>query len=112
MAALLVAQLFSQSRVELLPHPIDAPQPEVVVHALPGWKVVRQRFPQAAVLGHIKDSIEYLSPGVKARTTGAFGFGQQWRDYLPFVIIEVSRVGFSGLIASHSPSLPDCPLFD
>src|ERR1041385_1765955 len=78
--ALLLPQLFSQSSVELFPLAVYAPQPEVVVDALPGWEVMGQRPPEATVLDHVEDGVEHLSPTVKARATGALLFGQQWRD--------------------------------
>src|SRR2546422_8239666 len=110
-ATLLLPQLLSQSGVEPFPSTVDAPQSKGVVDALPGWKVVRQRSPMAAVLHHVEDGVEYLSPSVKAWATCGLGFWHKWRDYIPFVIIEVSRVDSSGLTGTHTLSLPDCLAF-
>src|SRR5215210_993919 len=70
---LLLSYRLTQSFVEPLPPAVDAPQPEVVVDALPGREVMRQRSPVAAVLGHVEDGIEYLSKAVLSWTTCAAG---------------------------------------
>lgn len=78
---------------------------------------MRQRSPLAAVLHYVEDGIENLSPRVETWASTAQGaarcawFRHMWRNHSPFVIIEVSRVDSSGLIRTHSLSLPDCPRF-
>lgn len=106
-----LAQLFSQCLVEPFPSAIYSPQPKVMVHSSPGWKVVRQCSPQAAILGHVEDGVQNLSPTVLAWASRFGGFWHKWRNYRPLFIIQISRVDFAGLIDTHSPSLPDCPIF-
>ncbi len=120
-ASQFLPQRLAQSCVDALPGAIDTPQPEVVVDALPGREIVRQRSPLAAILRHVEDRVEYLAPRVKAWTSASrlfwawtplhLRFGHKWRNYLPLFIIQISRVDLSGLICTHSLSLPDCPPF-
>lgn len=102
-SALLLSQRLSQNGVEPFPLATDAPEPKVVVDTLPGWEVVRQRSPVATVLHHVEDGIEHFSKAMKTWATCALGLWHQWRNYSPFVIIEVSWVGFSGLTGNHNP---------
>lgn len=70
-----------------------------------------QGTPLATVLHHVEDSVDYLTPVMLAWAAFYARRRQVWRNYSPLFIIEVSRVDFSGLISTHTLSLPDYPLF-
>src|SRR5437867_3868642 len=66
-ASQFLSQLLSQRGVEPFPGTIHTPLAEVMVHRPPRRKVMWQPSPQAAILGHIENGVENLSPRVLTR---------------------------------------------
>jgi len=48
-------QALAQRRIQPLPYPIDAPNPEVVMDGLPGREVVGQKSPGTATTGDVEE---------------------------------------------------------
>src|SRR5215471_6551511 len=81
--------------MDLLPDPLAAPGPEVMIDATPRWQIMRQQFPGAAVANRVADPIHDLAPGVLGRTPAGFGGGHEGLQAIPFGISEISIVGLA-----------------
>ena len=103
LAAFLLAHLRHQRRVELFPQPRVTPAPELRVNGFPGRQVVRQQSPGTAAADDIADGVHYLPHRPNPRTPFR-RLGQQWRNHVPFGIIQVSRVGLPVYLV-HKPKL-------
>ena len=89
------AKPFSDSRVELLPGAIDAPEPKVMIDGLPRRKVVGQKTPGATAAEDVEDGVEDLAQGMDPRTSFGFRSGKMRLYAKSFGIGEVGLVCFS-----------------
>src|SRR5215831_21187307 len=81
--------------MDLLPDPLAAPGPEVMIDGTPRWQIMGQQFPRAAAANGIADPIHNLAPGVLGRTPARFGCGHERLQAIPFGIREISIVGLA-----------------
>ena len=88
--------------MDVLPDPVLAPDPKVVVHNLPWGKVMRQQTPRTPTPHDIEDRIENFALGVLLGAPSALGLGHIGLKQRPFLVAQVSRVRFSGF---HTSSL-------
>lgn len=96
---------FTQSRVEVLPGALQPPHSEGVISGFPRRQIARQHSPRATTAHNIENRVQDVAPTVFPRSASRLGLGHIWRNYVPFSIIQISRVGLLGF--SHSTSLPD-----
>lgn len=75
-----------------LPGPIEAPEPEAVVHRLPGWEIVRKVAPGTAGPDHVTDGVQDL-PSFPCRTSAALGRRDERLQNGLFGIGEVGGIG-------------------
>jgi hypothetical protein len=69
-------ELLAQRRIEVLPHPVEAPLAEVMIRRLPGGEFVREQPPGAATANHVEDGVQNLTDRVCSGTTDALGSGR------------------------------------
>src|SRR5215831_19712993 len=81
--------------MDLLPDPLAAPGPEVMIDGTPRWQIMGQQFPRAAAANGIADPIHNLAPGVLGRTPAGFGGGHERLQAIPFRLSEISIVGLA-----------------
>src|SRR5712691_3465614 len=97
--------LFSDTRTECIvdsdPHALEFPGSQVVIDALPLGEIGWQHAPLDPTFGHIKDGIEYCPHAQGARSSTAFGGGDQLFDPLPFLVGQVAWIYF----LAHIPIL-------
>jgi hypothetical protein len=82
---------FHQGGIELFPVTGLTPAPEVRIHRLPRRKFVGQQPPGTTRLHQIKERVQDFPHRPDTRAAFA-GLRQQWRNYIPFSIIQVRRV--------------------
>lgn len=70
-AALLLTHAGAQHFMHRVQGPVVSPPPVLLPDCGPGWKVVRERSPGAAVLGLVEDGVPDLSKRVAARSACA-----------------------------------------
>lgn len=87
-----MAGLLPEGVVDPLPGPIEAPEPEVMVHRLPGWAVVREVAPGTAAPENIADGVQGL-PSFSRRTSAALGRRDERLQDGAFGIGEVGGIG-------------------
>src|SRR5712691_520903 len=100
--------LFSDTRTECIvdsdPHALEFPGSQVVIDALPLGEIGWQHAPLDPTFGHIKDGIEYCPHAQGARSSTAFGGGDQLFDPLPFLVGQVAWIYFFAHIPIlHNP---------
>src|SRR6266853_4166958 len=100
--------LFSDTRTECIvnsdPHALEFPGSHGVIDALPLGEIGWQHAPLDPTLGHIKDGIEYCPHAQGARSSTAFGGGDQLFDPLPFLVGQVAWIYFFAHIPIlHNP---------
>src|SRR6185295_13942780 len=78
-----------------------------MIDALPLGAIDRQHAPLDAPFRHIKDGIEHRSHTQGARSSTAFGGGDQIFDPLPFLVSQVAWI--DGFV--HLPIVPTCKDF-
>src|SRR6476659_447567 len=78
-----------------------------MIDALPLGEVARQHAPLDSPFRHIKDGIEHRSHTQGARSSTAFGGGDQIFDPLPFLVSQVAWIDFF----VHLPIVPTCETF-
>src|SRR5215475_14767075 len=78
-----------------------------MIDALPLGEVARQHAPLDSPFRHIKDGIEHRSHTQGARSSTAFGGGEQIFDPLPFLVSQVAWIDFF----VHLPIVPTCEDF-
>src|SRR5262249_13671404 len=78
-----------------------------MIDALPLGEVARQHAPLDSPFRHIKDGIEHRSHTQGARSSTAFGGGDQIFDPLPFLVSQVAWIDFF----VHLPIVPTCEDF-
>src|SRR6186713_1460876 len=78
-----------------------------MIDALPLGEIDRQHAPLDAPLRHIKDGIEHRSHTQGARSSTAFGGGDQIFDPLPFLVSQVAWID----CFVHLPIVPTCKDF-
>src|SRR5215204_4329761 len=86
------SQALAQRGVQLLPNPIEAPNPEVVMNSLPRREVVRQKPPATATTEHVEDSVKYLTRRVNPRSSRCSRDGEVGFYASPFGVGEVGVV--------------------
>jgi hypothetical protein len=99
----------SQGAIHLLPGSVNPPNTKVMIDSFPRRQIFRQHAPGPTTAQSIKDRIQNFAPSVLAGTTRARRFWHVLLNRVPFVIIQVCRVSFSGF--GHPQSLPDFPFF-
>src|SRR6187549_1699487 len=78
-----------------------------MIDALPLGEINRQHAPLDAPFRHIKDAIEHRSHTQGARSSTAFGGGDQIFDPLPFLVSQVAGID----CFVHLPIVPTCKDF-
>src|SRR6266568_1191311 len=78
-----------------------------MIDTLPLGEVARQHAPVDSPLRHIKDGIAHRSHTQGARSSTAFGGGDQIFDPLPFLVSQVAWIDFF----VHLPIVPTCEDF-
>src|SRR6476659_9572236 len=78
-----------------------------MIDALPLGEIDRQHAPLDAPFRHIKDGIEHRSHTQGARSSTAFGGGDQIFDPLPFLVSQVAWID----CFVHLPIVPTCKDF-
>src|SRR6476660_9886439 len=78
-----------------------------MIDALPLGEVARQHAPLDSPFRHIKDGIEHRSHTQGARSSTAFGGGDQIFDPLPFLVSQVAWID----CFVHLPIVPTCKDF-
>src|SRR6476660_3398592 len=78
-----------------------------MIDPLPLGEIDRQHAPLDAPLRHIKDGIEHRSHTQGARSSTAFGGGDQIFDPLPFLVSQVAWID----CFVHLPIVPTCKDF-
>ena len=101
-AAILLANLFSQSRVHPLERAVVPPGFEKLIHSSPRGKLVRQHPPRAPRSRDVKHGINDFAHVGAARSSSRFGRGNQWYDPLPL------RIGHVGGVSL--PCIHDCTI--
>src|SRR4029079_7320812 len=89
------------------PHTGAFPGSYVMIDALPLGEINRQHAPFDAPFRHIKDGTEHRSHTQGARSSTAFGGGDQIFDPLPFLVSQVAWIDCFG----HLPIVPTCKDF-
>jgi len=75
-----------------------------MIDALPLGKIDWQHAPLDPTFGHIKDSIEHGPHTQGARSSTAFGGGDQIFDPLPFLVSQVAWIDFFiHILILHNP---------
>jgi hypothetical protein len=106
---LLIAPAFlavpsTQSGVDLLPSPVQAPFVVVVVDAVMVWEVFRQVFPLTTGPNHVENGVEHFTHIQFYGATAPFSiWNKQWLNDLPLLIRQVA--GIALLFVIHY-----CPL--
>src|SRR6185436_9544752 len=89
------------------PHTGAFPSSYLMIDALPLGEIDRQHAPLDAPFRHIKDGIEHRSHTQGARSSTAFGGGDQIFDPLPFLVSQVAWID----CFVHLPIVPTCKDF-
>ncbi len=87
----------AQGIVEPLPGAISSPAPKVVIDEAPRRQIIGDKPPGTAGPQDIQDRVDDLPFGIHFRSATWLGSRDQGCENLPFGIIEVGWVGFSGL---------------
>src|SRR5581483_10964674 len=95
------ARLASKHGMNLLPHPGAPPRPPIPIHRLPRRELVRQQAPGTAPAQEVKERVEHLAHVGRARPSPRLGARNQMLEYGPFLIAQITRIGF----AVHPPKL-------
>ena len=90
-------EVTAQGVIDPFPRPISAPAPTVVIDDAPRRQIIGDKPPRTASAQDIQDRIDDLPFGIGFRPAARFGSRNQWFENLPFSIIEIGWVGFSGL---------------
>jgi hypothetical protein len=90
--------------MQMLPGPIVAPDPKIMVDHGPWREVVREQPPGTAAPRQIPEGIENFTFRVFLRSPPNFGRGHEMLNQLPFSIREVSWVWLSGFHAHNCTS--------
>jgi hypothetical protein len=83
-----------------LPAPVLAPAPEVLVHHLPGWKIVGQQTPRTAAPEEITDRLQEFTVRLRLGPPTGFSGGHQRLKQGPLAVTESGGVWFAGC---HAP---------
>ena len=86
--------------MDLLPEPLQPPEPEIMVHGLPGWQIVGQQAPGTATAEHVEDGIENLAHRVDPRPAPRLGRWDVRLETAPLGVSHISRIMLSVV---HSP---------
>src|ERR1041384_3387394 len=102
-AAFQDAEVTAQGIVDPFPGTIFSPAPKVMIDDAPGRQIVGDKAPRTAGAQDIQDRIDDLALGINFWSTTRLGGRDHWFENLPFGIMEVGWVRFSGL---HTAILP------
>src|SRR5581483_7922006 len=89
------AELGAQGIEDLLPGAIPTPPAEVVVDGPPGWEVVGQGAPGAALAGVVEQGVDDLAHVGLAGAAAGPGGGNQGLQDGPLLIGQVTGIGFA-----------------
>src|SRR6266511_6297393 len=87
------AELLAKSGVHVFPRAIQAPQPEIVIGRMPGWKLVWQQPPGTATPNNIEDCVEDLAHGMQSGSAKGLRRRQERLQARELSVRQVSQVG-------------------
>lgn len=85
--------------VPQLPGPVLLPASNIMIDDLPGGEVMGEQAPRTATSQNIHDTVQDVACGRLLWSAPRLGSGHIRGNQRPFLVSEVSRIGFSGFNA-------------
>src|SRR4051794_21545523 len=92
MAACCFPNGFTNTVVNLLPCPVAAPRPEIMIDSSPRWQIMRQQFPGTSTADCVEDAVQDFPSDVYGRASARFHYRDERFQVFPFGIGQVSVV--------------------
>jgi hypothetical protein len=98
---------FSQGIVHHFPDTIFAPCSEVAIDCLPGRKVMRHHTPGATTPQNVENGVDDFSHTCPADTASSFRWWNEWFQYEPLDIGQISWIYFSVHTSNYARNEPN-----